>query len=78
MRPFVMFDPSGMATVRLLVMHRRSRTERKELFVMRDTSGAVARWGRGSPKRLRVDPPERVAFQPGMPVVREDPPFVRQ
>lgn len=45
---------------------------------MRDTSGAVARWGRVSPKRLRVAPPELVAFQPGMLVVQTDPPVVRE
>ena len=45
---------------------------------MREPSGAVARWGRVSQKRLGMEPHERVAFQPGMPVVREDPPVVRE
>ena len=75
---FVMFGPSGMSAVRLLVMQRSSRTERKEVLVMREPSAAFARWGRVSPNRLSVEAFQGGAFQPGILVVQEDPPVVRE
>ncbi len=41
-------------------------------------SGAVAGWAHGSRERKGGEPPEGVAFQPGMSIAQEEPPVVRE